>query len=116
TAALLTGSGARIALLLPVVLREPWLALPLAGIVAAGFGLVFGLPSVRTRGEYLAIVTLAFGEIVPLVIWHLPELTGGPRRVSGIPSVSLFAGGGLGSYAVALGIAGLACLVALRLS
>src|SRR5205807_5469668 len=117
TTALLTSSGSRIALALPAVVREPWLALPLAGLVAAAFGVFFGLPSVRTRGEYLAIVTLAFGEIVPLVIWHLPDLTGGPRGMSGIPSVSLFfAGGGLGSYAVALGIAGLACLVALRLA
>ena len=55
--------------------------------MAAFFGLVFGLPSVRTRGEYLAVITLAFGEIVPAVIVHLPDLTGGPRGMSGIPSV-----------------------------
>jgi branched-chain amino acid transport system permease protein len=119
TAALLTSSGSRIALALPALLREPWLALPLAGLVAAAFGVFFGLPSVRTRGEYLAIVTLAFGEIVPLVIWHLPDLTGGPRGVSGIPSVSfapLPVSSGLGTYIVALGLACLAVLVALRLS
>src|ERR1700737_3790606 len=86
TAAMLTSSGSRLALGLPIALREPWLALPLAGLVAAGFGVVFGLPSVRTRGEYLAIVTLAFGEIVPLVIWHLPDLTGGARGAAGTPA------------------------------
>src|SRR5438477_7196880 len=118
TAAVLTSSGSRIALALPAEMRDPWLALVMGGIVAAGFGLVFGLPSVRTRGEYLAIVTLAFGEIVPLVIWHVPDWTGGPRGVSGIPPVNfapLPIGSGLGSYAVALGIACLACLGAMRL-
>src|SRR6202022_4619556 len=87
TAALLTSSGARIGLALPAVLREPWLALLPAGLLAACLGVVFGLPSIRPRGEYLAIVTLAFGEIVPLVIWHLPDWTGGPGGVSGIPAV-----------------------------
>jgi branched-chain amino acid transport system permease protein len=119
TAAILTSSGSAIAMALPAVLRDPWLALVLAGFVAAGFGLVFGLPSVRTRGEYLAIVTLAFGEIVPLVIWHLPTLTGGPRGMSGIPAVNfgpLPIGPGLASYAVALAVATGACVAAMRLS
>jgi branched-chain amino acid transport system permease protein len=118
TAALLTSSGSRIALGLPIVVREPWLALPLAGLVAAGFGVAFGLPSVRTRGEYLAIVTLAFGEIVPLVIWHL-DWTGGPRGVSGIPAAGfgpLPMSGALGTYIVALALACLAVIAALRLS
>jgi branched-chain amino acid transport system permease protein len=119
TAALLTSSGSRLALGLPIGLRDPWLALPLAGLVAATFGVFFGLPSVRTRGEYLAIVTLAFGEIVPLVIWHLPDLTGGPRGVSGIPAVGfgpLPVGDGVGTYIVALTLACGACVAALRLS
>src|SRR5437660_8231260 len=106
TAAVLTSSGSRIALALPAVMRDPWLGLVMGGIVAAGFGLVFGLPSVRTRGEYLAIVTLAFGEIVPQVIWHVPDWTGGPRGMSGIPSVGF---GQIGNYAVALGLAALVC-------
>ncbi len=117
SAALLTGSGSRIALALPSGVREPWLALVLGGIVAAAFGVIFGLPSVRTRGEYLAIVTLAFGEIVPLVIWHLPDWTGGPRGMSGIPSIAIGPlSGGLSSYVVALVLAGSACLAAMRLS
>ena len=118
-AALLTSSGSSLGLSLPASVRDPWLALLLGGIVAATFGVVFGLPSVRTRGEYLAIVTLAFGEIVPLVIWHLPTWTGGPRGMSGIPPVSfgpLQLGAGLGSYAVALAVACGACVMAMRLS
>jgi branched-chain amino acid transport system permease protein len=119
TAALLTSSGSHIATAWPSVVRDPWLALPLAGLVAATFGVFFGLPSVRTRGEYLAIVTLAFGEIVPLVIWHLPDLTGGPRGVSGIPSVGfgpLPVSAGLGTYIVALVVACGATVAAFRLS
>src|SRR2546425_9504629 len=46
TAAILTSSGSRIALALPSVARDPWLALLLGGLVAAGFGVIFGLPSV----------------------------------------------------------------------
>ena len=119
TAALLTSSGSRLALMLPIAVREPWLALPLAGVVAAAFGVLFGLPSVRTRGEYLAIVTLAFGEIVPLVIWHVPDWTGGPRGMSGIPPVGLgpvAANTALASYAVALALSTIACVAAIRLS
>lgn len=105
TAAMLTSSGSQIALLLPEELRSPWLALPVAGVVAAGFGLVFGVPTIRTRGEYLAIVTLAFGEIVPGVIVHLPDLTGGNRGMSGVPIVQFGPwppGSAIGAYLVAL--------------
>ncbi len=82
---MLTSSGSYLALALPPLLRQPWAMLPLAGLVAAGFGILFGLPTIRTRGEYLAIVTLAFGVIVPGVIWHLPYWTGGPNGLSGVP-------------------------------
>ncbi|MBV9168689.1 MAG: hypothetical protein JOZ81_01225, partial [Chloroflexi bacterium] len=120
TAALLTSSGSRLSLSLPAGLREPWLALPLAGLVAAGFGIAFGLPSVRTRGEYLAIVTLAFGEIVPGVIWHLPYWTGGANGLSGVPLPALlpaaFADRSIQAYGLALLLATTACVVVLRLA
>ena len=119
TAAILTGSGSRFALGLPEGLREPWLALPLAGLVATGFGLAFGLPGVRARGEYLAIITLAFGEIVPGVIVHLPWWTGGPRGMSGVPPAQLgpwAADSPFHSYVVALGLAALTTLAVTRLA
>ncbi len=119
TAALLTASGSRLVELLPALAREPWLAIPLAGVMAAGFGVLFGLPSLRTRGEYLAIVTLAFGEIVPTVIRQTPDWTNGPRGISGIPGLHLgpwAPSSPLHAYLVALALAIVACLVAARLA
>jgi branched-chain amino acid transport system permease protein len=89
-------------------------------VVAAAFGVAFGLPSVRTRGEYLAIVTLAFGEIVPGVIWHLPYWTGGANGLSGValPQLvpSTWAERRLQAYALALLLVCLAAVAFLRLS
>ncbi|MBV9747961.1 MAG: hypothetical protein JO157_04020, partial [Acetobacteraceae bacterium] len=51
-----------------------WLALPLAALVAAFCGVVFGAPTLRLRGDYLAIVTLGFGEIVPIVVRNVPSV------------------------------------------
>ena len=67
-----------------------WICLPLAGILAALWGVMLGFPVLRLRGDYLAIVTLAFGEIIRLVIINWQSLTGGPNGVSGIPRPSLF--------------------------
>lgn len=67
-----------------------WVCLPLAGILAAFCGVLLGFPVLRLRGDYLAIVTLAFGEIIRLVILNWQDLTGGPNGVSGIPRPSLF--------------------------
>ena len=67
-----------------------WVCLPLAGILAALWGVLLGFPVLRLRGDYLAIVTLAFGEIIRLVIINWQSLTGGPNGVSGIPRPSLF--------------------------
>ena len=100
-------------------MRNPWLAVPVAGVVAAGFGLVFGVPTIRTRGEYLAIVTLAFGEIVPGVIVHVPDWTGGNRGMSGIPILALSPwppGSAVTPYFVALGLLLLATVSAVRLA
>lgn len=67
-----------------------WVCLPLAGILAAFWGVLLGFPVLRLRGDYLAIVTLAFGEIIRLVIINWQSLTGGPNGVSGIPRPTLF--------------------------
>jgi branched-chain amino acid transport system permease protein len=67
-----------------------WICLPLAGILAAFWGVLLGFPVLRLRGDYLAIVTLAFGEIIRLVLINWQEVTGGPNGVSGIPRPSLF--------------------------
>ena len=67
-----------------------WICLPLAGVLAAFWGVLLGFPVLRLRGDYLAIVTLAFGEIIRLVIINWQDLTGGPNGVSGIPRPSFF--------------------------
>lgn len=67
-----------------------WICLPLSGLIAALFGAVLSLPILRLRGDYLAIVTLGFGEITRIVILNWQSLTGGPNGVSGIPRPGLF--------------------------
>ncbi|TIT79460.1 MAG: high-affinity branched-chain amino acid ABC transporter permease LivM [Mesorhizobium sp.] len=67
-----------------------WILLPAAGMMAAFWGVMLGFPVLRLRGDYLAIVTLAFGEIIRLVIINWREVTNGSAGVSGIPKVSFF--------------------------
>jgi branched-chain amino acid transport system permease protein len=67
-----------------------WICLPLAGILAAFWGVLLGFPVLRLRGDYLAIVTLAFGEIIRLVLLNWQSLTGGPNGISSIPRPSFF--------------------------
>lgn len=67
-----------------------WICLPLAGLLAASFGIVLGFPVLRLRGDYLAIVTLAFGEIIRLVLLNWTELTKGPAGINQIPRPSFF--------------------------
>jgi branched-chain amino acid transport system permease protein len=67
-----------------------WEALPLAGAAAALFGFVLGFPVLRLRGDYLAIVTLGFGEIIRLLLVNLTDWTGGPDGISSIPKPSVF--------------------------
>jgi branched-chain amino acid transport system permease protein len=67
-----------------------WECLPLAGLLAACWGVMLGFPVLRLRGDYLAIVTLAFGEIIRLVIINWQDLTGGPNGISGIPRPTFF--------------------------
>jgi branched-chain amino acid transport system permease protein len=67
-----------------------WLCLPLAGIFAAFWGILLGFPVLRLRGDYLAIVTLAFGEIIRLVLLNWASFTGGPNGIASIPRPSFF--------------------------
>ena len=67
-----------------------WICLPLAGILAAFWGIILGFPVLRLRGDYLAIVTLAFGEIIRVVLLNWYQFTGGPDGISGIPRPSFF--------------------------
>jgi branched-chain amino acid transport system permease protein len=86
-----------------------WTCLPLAGILAALWGILLGFPVLRLRGDYLAIVTLAFGEIIRVVITNWVSLTNGPNGISGIPRPTLFGltfsmDGGPGTVSGLLGI------------
>lgn len=67
-----------------------WMCLPIAGLLAATFGCVLGFPVLRLRGDYLAIVTLGFGEIIRILLNNWTSLTGGPSGISGIDKPSLF--------------------------
>ncbi|THF61868.1 high-affinity branched-chain amino acid ABC transporter permease LivM [Pseudothauera nasutitermitis] len=67
-----------------------WEALPVSGALAAMFGILLGYPILRLRGDYLAIVTLGFGEIIRVVLLNWTEFSGGPNGISSIPRPSFF--------------------------
>ncbi len=67
-----------------------WVCLPMAGCLAAIWGLFVGFPVLRLRGDYLAIVTLAFGEIVRLVLINWEQLTNGGAGIASIPRITFF--------------------------
>ncbi|MFZ5779347.1 MAG: high-affinity branched-chain amino acid ABC transporter permease LivM [Pseudomonadota bacterium] len=67
-----------------------WAVLPLAGMLAASFGLLLGFPVLRLRGDYLAIVTLGFGEIIRLILLNWVDFTNGPSGIGSIPGPTLF--------------------------
>jgi branched-chain amino acid transport system permease protein len=67
-----------------------WTTLPIAGLLAACWGIMLGFPVLRLRGDYLAIVTLAFGEIIRVVLINWTSFTGGPNGISDIPRPTLF--------------------------
>ncbi len=70
-----------------------WLVIPLAALVAAIFGAVLGAPTLKLRGDYLAIVTLGFGEIIRIFLNNLDHpvnLTNGPKGMGQIDSVKIF--------------------------
>ena len=67
-----------------------WILLPLAGILASFWGVLLGFPVLRLRGDYLAIVTLAFGEIIRIVLINWVDLTNGYAGITGIPRPTFF--------------------------
>jgi branched-chain amino acid transport system permease protein len=67
-----------------------WICLPIAGLMAAIFGFLLGFPVLRLRGDYLAIVTLGFGEIIRILLRNMTEITGGPNGISNIDKPTLF--------------------------
>jgi branched-chain amino acid transport system permease protein len=70
----------------------PWafyITLPVAGLLAATWGVVLGFPVLRLRGDYLAIVTLAFGEMIRLVLVNWFSFTNGPQGIS-VPKITFF--------------------------
>ncbi len=67
-----------------------WLLIPVAALAAAFFGIVLGAPTLRLRGDYLAIVTMGFGEIVRIVFTNWDGLTRGPLGISGVAPLHLF--------------------------
>jgi len=69
-----------------------WVILPLCAAVACGFGILLGAPTLKLRGDYLAIVTLGFGEIVRIVLNNLSEpinLTNGPKGIAAIDPIRM---------------------------
>ncbi|MCG8596942.1 MAG: high-affinity branched-chain amino acid ABC transporter permease LivM [Kiloniellales bacterium] len=67
-----------------------WVCLPFAGLMAAVAGVILGFPVLRLRGDYLAIVTLGFGEMIRVILLNWYEFTKGPDGISGIPRPSFF--------------------------
>src|SRR5256714_430396 len=65
-----------------------WLMLPLGALLAALFGVIVGAPTLRLRSDYLAIVTLGFGEITRIAVTNL-DFTGGPSGLYGVPQPAL---------------------------
>ncbi|MBC2706046.1 high-affinity branched-chain amino acid ABC transporter permease LivM [Desulfobacula sp.] len=67
-----------------------WVCLPLSALTACIAGCIVGYPTLRMRGDYLAIVTLGFGEIIRIILNNWMELTNGPNGILGIKSIGIF--------------------------
>jgi branched-chain amino acid transport system permease protein len=67
-----------------------WTAMPLSTLITVTAGLLFAIPAIRLKGDYLALVTLGFGEIVRITLNNWDSFTKGPNGISGIPPPSLF--------------------------
>ncbi|MBW1713236.1 MAG: branched-chain amino acid ABC transporter permease, partial [Deltaproteobacteria bacterium] len=69
---------------------NPWLCLLIGAVLSSGVSIVVGAPSLKLRGHYLAMATLAFGIIIYIVFNEEVEITGGPDGMGGIPGISLW--------------------------
>ncbi|WP_315926578.1 branched-chain amino acid ABC transporter permease [Mesorhizobium sp. SP-1A] len=84
------GIGAYVSALLAINFGMSfWLTLPVAAVAATLFGFIIGIPSMRTRDTYLALVTIAFGVVVQQLLNNF-DWTGGPNGLVGIPAPTLF--------------------------
>ncbi|MBS0643846.1 MAG: branched-chain amino acid ABC transporter ATP-binding protein/permease [Proteobacteria bacterium] len=96
-----------------------WIMLPVSALLAAFFGVLFGAPTLRLRGDYLAIVTLGFGEIVPIVVRNTDWLTNGAAGLNGVQAPRLFGVSfgvdALPYYYVAIAMVALLIFVSIRL-
>jgi branched-chain amino acid transport system permease protein len=97
-----------------------WIALLISFVVAAIFGLILGAPTLRLRGDYLAIVTLAFGEIVPQAIRNLEGITNGTKGMNPIGrphfgSVELLASDQVPWYYLILAVMAFSVFIIVRL-
>jgi len=90
----LTDNFPAIAAMFPGGLHTPWwVVIPLGALLAAGAGVVLGAPTLKLRGDYLAIVTLGFGEIVRVFVNNLDapvNITNGPKGISSIDEITIF--------------------------
>jgi branched-chain amino acid transport system permease protein len=90
----LTDNFPAIAAMFPQGLHSPlWLVLPAGALLAGAFGVILGVPVLKLRGDYLAIVTLGFGEIIRVFMNNLDQpinLTNGPKGVNQIDPITLF--------------------------
>jgi branched-chain amino acid transport system permease protein len=77
------------ALLVTRVSVNPWLAMVIAAVLAAGVAGVIGIPTLKLKGHYLAMATLGFGEIVFILLVQLKGLTRGTDGITGIPPLTL---------------------------
>ncbi|WP_022663915.1 ABC transporter permease subunit [Desulfospira joergensenii] len=66
-----------------------WMVLPISALLGAVFGVVLGYPVLRLRGDYLAIVTLGFGEIIRIILENWNDFSNGPRGIPDIPAPGL---------------------------
>jgi branched-chain amino acid transport system permease protein len=90
----LTDTFPGIAAMFPNGLHTPWwVVIPLGAVLAGGAGVLLGAPTLKLRGDYLAIVTLGFGEIVRVFMNNLDapvNITNGPKGITGIDDISIF--------------------------